>query len=56
MWTNNLDERNAIIIQHLVDLLLDIDDKVGFLNPTEYNALSEILNDVKEYRAKFSTK
>lgn len=50
MWTDTLNRRNAYLIQHHVERLLEMDDKFDVLNPTEYNALCEILFDVKYYR------
>lgn len=54
MWTDSLDKRNAGIVQVHIERLLEIDDEVNFLNPTEYNVLCELSYDVKVYRAKFS--
>lgn len=54
MWTDSLDKRNAGLIQEYVERLLEIDDKVNFLNPSEYNELSGLLIEIKEYRKQFS--
>ena len=54
MWTSHLNKRDADLIQHHLERLFEIDYKVNFLNPTEYNELCDLLNDVKEYRKKFS--
>lgn len=54
MWTDSLDKHNAGLVQEYVERLLEIDDKVNFLNPTEYNVLCELSYDVKVYRAKLS--
>lgn len=56
MWTDTLNKLDAFIIRHHVERLLKIDDKINFLNPTEYNALCELLYDVKEYRKTLSKK
>lgn len=56
MWTDTLDKWNAGLVQRHVERLLEIDDKVNYLNPTEYNALCDLLNDVKEYRKTFLPK
>lgn len=56
MWTDSLNKRNAGLVKRHVERLLEIDDKVNYLNPTEYNALCELLYDVTVYRMKHSKK
>lgn len=56
MWTDALDKRNAGLVLEYVERLLEIDDKVNFLNPTEYNVLCELSYDVKCYIKELLTK
>lgn len=49
MKKSKLDAQTAAKALHLVEQLLEIDDKVNFLNPTEFNALYEIIEDVKNH-------
>lgn len=54
MRTDTLDKHNASLIQHHLERLFEIDDKVNFLNQSEYNELSDLLIEIKEYSAKLS--
>lgn len=56
MWTDSLNKLDAFLIRHHAERLLKIDDKVNYMNPTEYNAICELLYDVENYRKTLSKK
>lgn len=54
MWTNKLDKRNAGLVQHYLERILEMNDKIDFLWAFEFIVLKRFLDDVKYHREKLS--
>lgn len=50
MWTDNLDKRNAGLVQHHLERLLEIDEDCNYLGGAEFHDLRKLLMVIRDYR------